>query len=136
METKIIGELKKYKIGKQYETQEKIFLKGGVVVGKLAEQREKGHSDSGMSAYRYRKVIIVKEDDEMYAIPVQYLSPIEELESDVNSELDKIKEQLGTLSKEVTTKGEKVLKREYFGFSGKEILIGAVVLIVLLKINK
>ena len=56
-------------------------------------------------------------------------------EENVKVELKDLTDQVGKLVEKGETEGKKVLEKKYLGFTGKQIAIGALILLLLLKIK-
>jgi hypothetical protein len=132
MDTKVIGKMAEYKVITKYESEGRIFMEGSIVDGALAEQRRPAVGGKG---FQHRKVIAVKEGEKAYAIPVAYVIPASKFEENVKGELKDLTDQVGKLVEKGETEGKKVLEKKYLGFTGKQIAIGALILLLLLKIK-
>tara|TARA_R110002020_G_scaffold44348_2_gene127982 strand:- start:374 stop:772 length:399 start_codon:yes stop_codon:yes gene_type:complete len=132
METRLIGKEDKFKVAKQYETEGKIFMAGGVVKGTLAEQRRPVEGGKG---FQYRKGVVVNEDEKDFFIPLNFLDKYSEIEETLQKEVKDLQNQLSTVIEKAEQEGLQVMDKKYFGFTGKQLAVGALVLLLVLKIK-
>jgi len=132
MDTKFIGKQEKFTVREKFETDGRIFMENSTISGRLAEQRRPVEGGKG---FQHRKIVAVSEDDKLYAIPVKYVKPFNEFEEKMKGDLTDLKGQVTSLIEKGETEGKKVLDKTYLGFTGKQIAIGALILLLLLKIK-
>jgi hypothetical protein len=114
----------------------KTFLKDSVVEGTLWVEADRRHG-------KHRKVVMVQDEKGRYLIPKKILTPITQAEIDAQSEIErlggKVEELLSDAKKEaksLASESSDFLEKKYAGFTGKQILVGAVGVIVLVKLFK
>lgn len=119
-----------------YKGQKKTFLKGSTVTGNLWSEMDKKNN-------KMRKVVMVQDDNGRYLINKSVLEPTTQSEEDSKSELsklgDKVEDLLSTAKEEATDiikDPKSFLDKEYVGFTGKQILVATLGVIVLIKVFK
>jgi hypothetical protein len=117
----------------------KIFKAGSIVNGTFWEEAAKGGQT--------RKVVMVQEELEgRYLIPKNSLEPTTQAEIDakaskaeVSNLTDKVKDLLEDAkdeAKEILEDPKSALDKKYFGFSGKQIVVATLGVIILIKVFK
>jgi hypothetical protein len=121
----------------------KIFKAGSIVEGTLWQEL----SPKGKT----RKVVMIPESLEgRYLIPKSDLKPTTQAEIDaklakeqvstlnnkVEELLEDAKVEVKTVEKEIKEDSKGILDKEYFGFSGKQILVATLGVIILIKVFK
>lgn len=114
----------------------KTFMDGSIVRGTL-------WLEVNQKMGKQRKVIMVDEENGRYLIPTSALKPTSELEVDTEKEVSALKEkveELSTVAKDsvekVKTEATDFLDKKYGGFTGKQILVGAAAVIIIVKLFK
>ena len=122
-----------------YVGTKKIFKKGSVVSGTFwRESTEDGKT---------RKVVMVDEKlAGRYLINKSFLEPTTQLAVDANktkSEVENLTDKVKNLMEDASEEAKEILEepkgtldKEYFGFTGKQILIATLGVIVLIKVFK
>jgi hypothetical protein len=112
------------------------FMTGSVVDG--AEWVE-----ANLKERKQRTVVLVKAEDGRYLVPAKYLVKTTQAEVDAMSELEKLRGNVDELVEEakkeansLTESGSGFLDQRFVGFSGKQILVGAIGVIILIKLFK
>jgi hypothetical protein len=115
---------------------EKTFLKDSVVKGTLWREL-------APRAMKSRKVVMVQDDDGRYLISAWDLKPTTQAEIDAKKEIDKLGNKVDELmsqakdeASKLTKKTEGFMDKKYAGFTGKQILVASVGVIVLIKLFK
>ena len=115
----------------------KTFLSGSVVNGTLWREADR-------KAGKTRKVVMVQDDNGRYLIPQGSLEPTTKTDLDLKDAKDQV-EKLGGKIEEILDKakneaGEIIenpksfLEKEYVGFTGKQILVASLGVIILIKL--
>lgn len=114
----------------------KTYLKGAVVRGDLWMELDPNKA-------KQRRIVMVQDENGRYLIPANNLTPrteeeiksrneIEVLSSKVEELLDKAKDEAKTITRESAD----ILDKKYGGFTGKQILVGIVGILVITKLMK
>ena len=114
----------------------KTYMKGAIVRGDLWLELDPNNS-------KQRKVIMVQDENGRYLIPTKNLTPkteeeiaarneIEVLTSKVEELLQKAKDE----AKTITSKSSDILDKKSGGYTGKQILVGIVGVILITKLLK
>ena len=114
----------------------KTFLKGSIVEGNLWAEADKAKG-------KHRRVVMVQDENGRYLIPKKSLTPITKSEIEASSEIKKLEDKVESLlqeakgeAKSLVSENSDFLEKKYAGFTGKQILVGAIGVIVLVKLFK
>jgi hypothetical protein len=114
----------------------KTFMKDSIVNGNLWMEVDKRKE-------KHRQVVMVQGENGRYLVPKNSLNPTTKAELDAQSEIEKlggkVEELLADAKKEaksLTENPSDFLEKKYVGFTGKQILVGAVGVIILVKLFK
>jgi hypothetical protein len=119
------------------EKTEKIFLKGSFVQGGVFEE-------FNIQKKLQRKVVLVPCENGRYLLPLKDLTLVPkdtsiDINDDIKTDVEDVSEEIEIekLSKEeVVPSNESFLDKKFGNFTGKELLIGALGVIILIKIMK
>lgn len=122
-----------------YVGTKKLFKAGTTVKGTLWKEESTGN--------KTRKVVLVKEDLQgRYLINKNSLEPTTEAKvlaeiskkeiAALGDKIETILDESEDASRNVLNQSESVLEKEYFGFTGKQLLIATLGVIVLIKVFK
>lgn len=117
----------------------KMFLSGSTVEGNLWQEVDS-------KAKKTRKVVMVQDKDGRYLIPVSNLNPTSKAELDAIEAKSKV-EKLGDRVEELLIQAKEeagdiidnpksFLDKEYIGFTGKQIIVASLGIIILIKLFK
>jgi hypothetical protein len=121
-----------YRLKSTFEANGRIFMESSTVNGVVTV--EERLAPNGQK--QQRKILVVAENGgKTYHIPIQYLSPVTEFEERLTSEVESLKDELKSASEKGTEKVKEVLDKKYFGLSGKEIAIGFLVVLLIVKMK-
>lgn len=112
----------------------KTFLKDSVVRGTLWIEVDKRKG-------KQRRVVMVQGENGRYLVPAKDVRPITKAEVDAKAEIEKLGSKVDELLQEAKDEAKEFsqsdfLTKKYAGFTGKQIIVGAAAVIVLMKIFK
>lgn len=114
----------------------KTFLKDSIVEGNLWMEMSRGNK-------KQRRVVMVQDENGRYLIPKKALTPITDSEiqstsqiKELESKVENILEEVKNEAKSLTSEPSDFLEKKYAGFTGKQILVGAIGVIILVKLFK
>lgn len=114
----------------------KTFLKDAVIEGNLWQEVDQ-------KAGKQRNVVMVSDDNGRYLVPVKSLTPTTDSEIESKSKVQELSNRVEELLKIAKEEGTKVidepssfLDKKYAGFTGKQILIGTIGVIILVRLFK
>ena len=94
-------------------------------------------------AGKTRKVVMVQDDNGRYLVAKKVLTPKTKEEIEAESEISKLEDKVKELLDQAKEQGKEVIKEtkgflesDYMGFTGKQILVASVGVVVLIKLFK
>jgi len=120
----------------QFKGTKKTFLKDSIIEGNLWEEVDE-------RAGKTRKVVMVQDDNGRYLVAKKVLTPKTKEEIEAESEISKLEDKVKELLDQAKEQGKEVIKEtkgflesDYMGFTGKQILVASVGVVVLIKLFK